>query len=76
MTSNSNTGNASEHDIFRTCYQCPHRKARCHSVCEGYSARVAKQQEIYKMRLAQCDEYAFKKEVASKVSKYCKSHCR
>lgn len=56
MTSNSNTGSASEHDIFRTCYQCPHRKAGCHSVCEGYSARVAKQQEIYKMRLAQCDE--------------------
>ena len=53
MTSNSNTESASEHDIFRTCYQCPHRKAGCHSVCEGYSARVAKQQEIYKMRLAQ-----------------------
>ena len=70
MTSNSNTGSASEHDIFRTCYQCPHRKAGCHSVCEGYSARVAKQQEIYKMR------FAFKKEVASKASKYCKSHCR
>lgn len=76
MTSNNSTGIANGHDIFKTCYQCPHRKVGCHSVCEGYSARVAKQQEIYKMRLTQSDEYAFKKEVASRVSRYCESHCR